>query len=101
MTTLLTFLIVLVALLILMWNVHPPTRARLRGFSTIIEAAVMAVVGVVTQLTGYYGQIVEALEGTPWRDYVPDNIGALIGYLILVWAIIKRLQTTSPPGEKL
>ncbi|MEL6960673.1 MAG: hypothetical protein AAGL89_17175 [Pseudomonadota bacterium] len=101
MTTIITLALLVILVAVLIWNLHPPTREKMRGLSTVAEAVIMTVMGALTQLTGYYGQFVEALEGTPWRDYVPDNIASFVGYAILIWAVFKRLQTTSPVGKKL
>lgn len=99
MTLLLSIIIVLFVAAALVWNLVPAIRARMRGFSTVVEGALATVIGYAAYFTDWYGAFIEAIEGTPYRDWMPENLAAVIPAMIVVWSVVKRVQTKTPVGS--
>lgn len=89
----LILILVAVCVLILAWNFYPPFRERMKGYSTIAE-------GVIGTLMYYFGMFSEALDEAQAQGYIPDNWVQYVPFIMLTWIVVKRLQTTTPVGEK-
>lgn len=97
----LTFLIAVFFAAALAWNFVPAAREKMRGYSTMVEGLGAALIGYASYAADWYGALVESLEGSPYREYLPDNLATYVPLAIVIWAVIKRIQTTSPLGKKL
>jgi len=90
----LTIIILIIAVaLIVAWNVYPPLRAKLRGWSTIIE-------GIIGTVFTYFGIFAEALEEGQRSGYLPENILTYVPMVLFAWVVMKRIQTKTPVGGK-
>lgn len=87
------WLLAIVIACVVAWNVYPPLRERLRGWSTIAE-------GAIGTLMAYFGVFAEALEEGQASGYIPENISTYIPIVLFAWIVIKRLQTRSKVGAK-
>lgn len=90
------FAILLLAIavgLVVAWNIYPPLRAKLRGWSTIIE-------GIIGTAFTYFGIFAEALEEGQRSGYLPENILTYVPMVLFAWVLIKRIQTKTPVGGK-
>lgn len=93
MSNIALILMLLVFASVIAWNVYPPFRKRLRGWSTIIE-------GTLGTVLTYFGVFADALQEAKNLGYLPENIETYLPTIILVWVILKRLQTNTPVGGK-
>ena len=89
------FTIALAVFLICMvvWNFVPAIRAKMRGWSTKIEA----VIGVVMY---YVGAIGDGLKEAQAAGLLPDGFEKYLPMFLLAWIIWKRVQTTTPAFKK-
>lgn len=86
-------LAVIVAALIIAWNTVPSFREKMKGWSTVLEA-------VLATAVYWYGQVSDALVEAQHAGYLPSQWVGYLPYVIMVWMILKRLQTTTPVGSK-
>lgn len=87
------WIVVIAVALVAAWNFIPAIRAKMKGYSTIVEGA------LGTAFT-YFGIFSEALEEASMSGYIPDNWATYVPFVLLGWIMLKRFQTTSPVGEK-
>lgn len=99
MTLALSIIILLFIIAALVWNLVPAIRAKMRGFSTVVEGALATIIGYAAYFTDWYGAFIESIEGTPYQDWMPENLSAIIPALIVIWSIIKRVQTKTAVGS--
>lgn len=99
MTLFLTILILVFTVATIMWNVNSTWREYMRGYSTKVEAIGAAIIGYGAYFTDWYGAFVETVQETEYAEYVPENIATYIPLAILIWAVVKRIQTTTPVGK--
>lgn len=99
MTLFITILILVFIIATVMWNIKPAWREFMRGYSTKVEAIGAAIIGYGAYFTDWYGTVIETIQETEYADYVPENIATYIPLAILIWAVVKRRQTTTPVGE--
>ena len=99
MTLALTIIIILFVLAALCWNLVPSIRARMRGFSTVVEGVAATLIGYAAYFSDWYGAFIESIEGTPYHDWMPENLASIIPALIVVWSIVKRMQTKTAVGS--
>lgn len=78
---------------VLAWNFYPPFRERLKGWTTILEAALGGIIY-------YAGVATEAIQEAQKAGYIPSQWVGYLPYLFLAWMIVKRLQTKGPVGKK-
>jgi len=100
MTLFITILILVFIAATLAWNLRPSWREAMRGYSTKVEAVGAALIGYAAYFTDWYGTVVETIQETEYADYVPENIATYIPIAILIWAVVKRRQTTTAVGER-
>lgn len=88
----LCIVIVLVAV-IAAWNLVPSWRDKMRGYSTIVESLAMSVAGV-------FGIVAGGIQDAQQAGYLPPQLLAYVPFVLLLWMIVKRFQTTTPIGLK-
>lgn len=81
-----------VLVLVLAWNFYPPFRAKMRGFSTIAEAAIGAALA-------YFGVFAEAIREAELGGFLPDNLQQWAPFVLLAWVVAKRVQTKTAIGQ--
>ena len=77
---------------VLAWNFVPGIRERLRGWTTLAEAALAA--GLP-----FAGNAIDAFEQTDWKTYIPENAWPYIIAGLAGWFVYKRVVTSTPVGE--
>ena len=87
------FLFPIVIALVAAWNFYSPFRAKLRGWSTILE-------GLIGTVFAYFGIFADALEEGQRQGYIPENFVQYVPIILLAWIVIKRVQTKTPVGGK-
>lgn len=87
-------LVVVAALAVLSWNFVPGIRERLRGWTTMAEAALAAGLPFI-------GNAIDAFELTDWKAYISENAWPYIIAGLACWFIFKRVVTSTPVGEGL
>jgi len=91
----LLFIIAAIVLIgvVLIWNLYPPARAAMKGYSTIAE-------GVIGVGLGIFGQFAGALQDAQAAGYIPPNLVAYLPYVLILWFIVKRFMTSTPAGVR-
>ena len=84
--------VVLAVIAVLAWNCIPGIRERLRGWTTMAEAALAAGLPLI-------GNTIDAFEQTDWKAYIPETAWPHIIAGLACWFIFKRVVTTTPVGE--
>ena len=92
MTNLFPVLIAIVVLTVVAWNVVPPFRERLRGWTTVLEAGLAAALPLI-------GNAVDAFHDTDWKEFVPETAWPYVIATLSAWFIYKRLVTDTPIGH--
>lgn len=92
-STLTIIALVLLCAGILAWNFYPPLRAKMRGWSTILE-------GILGTGMYYFEIFSGALQEGQEAGYIPENIEQYVPFVILGWILVKRFQTKTPVGQK-
>ena len=78
--------------LVILWNLYKPLRARMRGFSTIIE-------GAIGTLLIYLEVFSEAIQEGQALGFLPDWISQHAAIFVFGWIVLKRIQTSSTVGR--
>jgi hypothetical protein len=86
-------ILIIVVALVLAWNFIPAFRARIKGFSTILE-------GILGTILYYFGVFGEAIQDMSDSGYIPEDWQQFVPFVILGWIVIKRFQTKTPVKEK-
>lgn len=92
MNTIFVLIIMAAVLAVLAWNFVPPIREKLRGWTTMAEAALAATLPFI-------GNTIDAFGETDWKAFMPHDawpyvIGGLAG-----WFIFKRAVTNTAAGS--
>lgn len=77
---------------IALWNLVPAVRERMRGWTTITEAAIAAALPFI-------GNAVDAFQDTDWKSYIPQETWPYVIGGLAAWFIFKRVVTTTAPGS--
>lgn len=85
------FILLIVLAAALVWNFYPPLRARMRGFSTIVEI-------VIGLALAWLGILAEAAQELHAAGFIPDGYERYVPWLMTVYFIVKRIQTRTPVG---
>lgn len=83
--------VVIVAALV--WNFVPVVREKLKGWSTMLEAAIGA------SLYGL-GILSDAIQEAQKAGYLPSQIVGYAPYVIFAYIAFKRWQTKTPVGKR-
>ena len=86
-------IIILCVLAFAAWNFLPQIRAKMRGFSTIIEGAIGTFL-YVTEIG------IEGVREIDASGYMPVEVAPWVPWLIGGWIFFKRFQTTTAVGGK-
>ena len=86
-------LLALAVVAVVAWEFVPQLRERMRGWTTIATSAVVAAVPLA-------GEVLDVLQDTQWREFIPEGAWKWALAAFAGWAIIKRIQTRSPVGRK-
>lgn len=78
--------------LVVAWNVYPPLRRILRGWSTIAEGAI----GVALY---YFDIFASVIEEARVNGYLPDDFEKYTPIILMLWVVVKRRQTTTAMGK--
>jgi len=78
---------------VLAWNFIPGVREKLKGWSTLLDTA------VVTALY-YFGLFTEGLSEAHKLGYIPKDWYVYVPVILAAGIIAKRLLTTTPVGKK-
>lgn len=81
--------VVLLIIAVLLWNLVPSIREKMRGKSTIVETALAG-------LLQYFGVFSEALQEAYNAGYIPENYGQIVTGVICLYIVVKRFQTKTP-----
>lgn len=87
------FVAVVAIIIVLLWTFEPNLRAKMKGWTTIIELLGSGVYWLMDKLTGGIQDAVSA-------GYVPAWLVGYIPLIMIVWLIMKRFDTTTPVGVK-
>ena len=79
--------------LILIWTLLPPVRARLKTYTTVLEAGGALLYTVLGDLTGGIQDAVQA-------GYVPSWLVGYLPAIFFAWFLYKRLATRAPVGSR-
>lgn len=75
------------------WNVVPILRAKVKGWSTVLETAL----GGVLYGAGVVG---DAIQEAQRLGYIPSQWLGYVPYVLMAYLLVKRLQTNTPVGKK-
>lgn len=75
------------------WNVVPILRAKVKGWSTVLETAL----GGVLYGAGVVG---DAIQEAQRLGYIPSQWLGYVPYILMAYLLLKRLQTNTPVGKK-
>ncbi len=81
----------LALLAVIAWNIVPSLRERMRGWTTVAEAALAAAIPFI-------GNLVDAFDDTNWQIFVPKEVWPYVIAGLAVWFFFKRLVTKTPVG---
>jgi hypothetical protein len=87
------YIIIAILAVIVLWNVIPAFREKLRGYSTVVEG----IIGFIMIAPGY---LADALQEATAVGMVPDGADNYISAYVFIWIIIKRFITETPVGKK-
>jgi len=93
MTAFLALIAIIFIVAVIVWNVVPGIREKMRGWSTVIEGAAGTAIY-------YFGGFADALKEGQSMGYVPHDISGYVPMVLLLWLIVKRWQTSTPIGRK-
>jgi uncharacterized membrane protein len=93
MNLLFTMLVIIAIALAVAWNVLPGLRERLRGWTTILEAGLMAVLPFI-------GNAIDAFQETDWKQFVPQTAWPYVIAGLAAWFIFKRVVTSTAVGTQ-
>ncbi len=85
--------LIIAAALVLIWNVVPPVRERLRGWTTVLDAAVFAALPFIAEL-------IDAFAETGWRSFIPKEHWPYIVAALALWFMFKRAVTRTGLGTR-
>jgi uncharacterized membrane protein len=88
---LMILILALVCAAVIAWNLIPAFREKLRGWTTILEAA------IGTAMT-YFGVFSEAIQEAQVSGYIPENWTSYVPFILFAWVLLKRFQTRTPVG---
>lgn len=77
----------------LAWNLIPALRAKLKGWSTLLETAL----GGALYAAGVLG---DAIQEAQKLGYIPSQWLGYVPYVLMAYLILKRVQTKTPVGGK-
>ncbi len=77
----------------LLWNFVPSLRDRMKGYSTIVEAGFGIGVSV-------FGELAGGIQDAQAAGYIPPQIATYVPIALFIWFLVKRIGTTTPPGQK-
>lgn len=86
-------LLLLAIAAVLVWNLVPSVRERMRGLSTVAEG----VIGVGLYYLGSFADVIREAQAS---GYLPAEVAKYAPALLLAWIVLKRFQTTTPVGKK-
>jgi len=79
---------------VLAWNFVPSARERMRGWSTMWEAAFMAAFPVASEFVDAF-----KAEQVFWAGYLPDNVWKWVVPAMALWFMFKRVKTNTGWGD--
>lgn len=90
-----TIILSAAVVLVIVWNLVPSAREKMRGWSTIIE-------GLMATVFTYFGNFAEAIREAQQFGYLPDNVNVerAVPFILFTWLVLKRFQTKTPVGKK-
>lgn len=87
-------LAVVLVIAAVLWTFVPALRDRMKGYSTIVEAAFGIAVSV-------FGELAGGIQDAQAAGYIPPQLATYVPIALFIWFLIKRLGTTTPPGKSL
>jgi len=78
---------------VILWNFVPAVREKFKGWTTILEAGLGAVIYTL-------GQATDGLHELQAAGYLPGWLVAYVPYVFIAWVVVKRIQTTTPIPPK-
>lgn len=86
-------LFVVMGTVVLVWNIYPPARNAMRGYSTLAEALFGLFMTAFNQIAG-------GIQDAQAAGFIPPAFAAYLPYVFLLYFIVKRFQTTTPVGVR-
>lgn len=80
-------------LVAVLWNVFPPLRDKMKGYSTIVEGGF----GVALSI---YGEIAGGIQDAQSAGFIPPQLATYVPIAIFIWFIVKRFGTDTPVAQK-
>jgi hypothetical protein len=93
MSSIFVALVVIAAVSVVAWNTIPVFREKMRGWSTMAEAAIAGALPFV-------GSGIDAFQETNWREYINNDAWPYVITALAGWFIFKRVVTTTALGSK-
>ncbi len=76
---------------VIAWNFVPSIRERLRGWTTVAEAALAGALPFI-------GNLIDVFDDTNWEMFVPRDAWPYVIGSLAAWFFFKRLVTSTAVG---